>query len=87
MPRPTGWFILFADRSGVLTGVRGIEALRADPRVLDLELYCQVGSRIELSEQVSSAWLGRVVFTAGTRAELDATFHELWDTVEFVIED
>lgn len=87
VPRPTGWFILFADRSGVLTGVRGVEALRADPRVLDLELYCQVGSRIELSEQVSSAWLGRVVFTAGTRAELDATFHELWDTVEFVIED
>lgn len=46
-PGIAGYYLLYHDRSGVLEKVDGLESLRQAPGIIDLDMRCAVGRRIE----------------------------------------
>ncbi len=49
-PGVAGYYLLYHDRSGVLEKVDGLESLRQAPGIIDLDMRCAVGGRIEAME-------------------------------------
>jgi phosphoribosylaminoimidazole carboxylase (NCAIR synthetase) len=45
-----GYYLLYHDESGVLEKVEGLEALRRAPGIIDLDLRCAIGGRIDAME-------------------------------------
>ncbi|SEC15366.1 ATP-grasp domain-containing protein [Streptomyces sp. TLI_105] len=76
--RPTGFFMFFAERAGVITSIGGVEEVRAAEGVVEVELYKNVGDAVQVPPHIWQAH-GHVVFTVDDPADLDARFAELRD--------
>lgn len=81
-PRPTGEFSLLADEEGILEGVDGLNDARADPHVLEIAIYNQVGSEILTPPRAFQAH-GHILATADTMSELDHVIERLADSLRF----
>lgn len=75
-PRPTGFCTLFADGEGEITAIRGLDEASADPRVLDVDVYHQVGESVLLPPRASRSH-GHVLFAAEQPDLLDRCYDEV----------
>lgn len=78
-PRPTGWYLFFAERAGQLIGTN-LDVVMSDDRVSEVMLYGKPGDQLLVPPQASASH-GHVVFSADTLEAVDAAFHELQNTI------
>jgi biotin carboxylase len=83
-PQPTGEFSLIADKEGTLEEVDGLDSARADPHVLDVAIYNQVGTEIFIPPRAFQAH-GHILATADTLSELDHVIERLADSLRFCV--
>jgi biotin carboxylase len=74
--RPVGFWNIFPARPGVLTGVEGLEAVAADPRVDEVEIYRQAGDYLDMPPRTFQGH-GHLIYTVDDVADLDPVFAEL----------
>lgn len=72
------------DRAGVLQTIEGIEAVRQDPRVCELNLELEPGDPVVVPPE-GFEFLGYMSVFAPTLAEADAALEELYSRVRFRI--
>lgn len=83
-PRPTGEFSLIATDEGILDGLDGLDEARADPHVLEIAIYNQLGTEIHTPPRAYQAH-GHILATAGTMQELDNVTQRLADRIRFLV--
>ncbi|MYX11104.1 ATP-grasp domain-containing protein [Streptomyces sp. SID8375] len=79
-PRPTGFYLFFAERAGELVGVAGLDQVETDDRVSEIMLYGQPGDQVLVPPHASAAH-GHVVFSAATAEAVEEAFHEFRDAI------
>lgn len=84
-PRPTGEYSLIAEDEGILVSVDGLETARADPQVLDITIYNEIGSEILTPPRAFQAH-GHVLATAGTLSELDEVIERTVAALKFRVQ-
>lgn len=84
-PHPTGFFMAFAGAEGVLREVRGIDAVRADPAVVEVDVYKGPGEEVLAPPRVFQAH-AHVVTTADSLDGVDAAFDRLRDALVFEVD-
>jgi len=81
-PRVTGEYSLVADEEGILEGVDGLTEARADPHVLEIVLYDEIGTEI-LALPRAFQPQGHILATASTLDELDHVVERLAGSIKF----
>jgi biotin carboxylase len=84
-PHLVGFCMFFADRAGRVRAVHGVDEVRSDPRVHELELYRSVGDHVDVPPMVSQAH-AHAIFSADSHEALHRTFDELVKTLRFEVE-
>jgi biotin carboxylase len=84
-PRPTGFFMIFAGVEGVVREVCGVEAARADPAVVEVDVYKGPGDEVLVPPRVFQA-NGHVVTAAESLDAVDSAFDRLREAITFEVE-
>ncbi|MGQ4489323.1 ATP-grasp domain-containing protein [Streptomyces sp. 372A] len=79
-PKPTGFYLFFAERAGELVGVHGMEKIDDDERVSEIVLYGRIGDRVLVPPHASAAH-GHVLFSDETAEAVDSGFLEFRDAI------
>ncbi|WP_405996979.1 ATP-grasp domain-containing protein [Streptomyces sp. NBC_00829] len=77
---PVGFWNIFAERAGVFTGAAGLDEVRADPRVDEVEIYKSPGDHLLVPPQTFQGH-GHLIFTVDDENELDPAFREMTATL------
>lgn len=85
-PGPTGFFMVFAGAEGVLRGVGGVEDVRRDPAVVEVDVYKGPGDDVLAPPRIFQAH-GHVVIATDTPDELDPAFARLRDVITFDVDE
>ncbi|MGV9881757.1 ATP-grasp domain-containing protein [Streptomyces sp. NPDC003006] len=79
-PKPTGFYLFFAERAGELVGVAGLDKVESDARVSEIMLYGNPGDQVLVPPHASAAH-GHVLFSAATGEAVDEGFHSFRDAI------
>ncbi|OLF17230.1 ATP-grasp domain-containing protein [Actinophytocola xanthii] len=75
-PAAVGFWNIFPERAGRFVAARGVEEARADPRVVELDIYREPGEPLAVPPQTFQGH-GHLMFVAPALDALDSTFREL----------
>ncbi|MDJ1132742.1 ATP-grasp domain-containing protein [Streptomyces iconiensis] len=82
---PVGFWNIFPDKAGTLTRVTGLDTVRADPRVDEVQIYKAPGDELLVPPQTFQGH-GHLIFTVNTEDELDPAFREMTSTLRLETE-
>ncbi|WP_328395219.1 ATP-grasp domain-containing protein [Streptomyces sp. NBC_00390] len=77
---PVGFWNIFPDKAGTFTGTVGLDEVRADPRVDEVQIYKTPGDHLLVPPQTFQGH-GHLIFTVDTAGELDPAFREMTATL------
>ncbi|GGK22149.1 hypothetical protein GCM10010124_13280 [Pilimelia terevasa] len=75
-----GFWNIFPERAGTLTRVAGLDEIRADPRVDEVEIYREPGEELAVPPRTFQGH-GHLIFVVDGTDELDAAFDEMTTTL------
>jgi biotin carboxylase len=84
-PVPAGFFTVSAGAEGILRRVRGIEEVRRDRAVVEVDIYKVPGDEVLVPPRVFQSH-GHVVLAADSLAAVDAAFDRLRDVLVFEVD-
>ncbi|MBO8195991.1 ATP-grasp domain-containing protein [Streptomyces oryzae] len=75
-PTPVGFWNIFPKQAGTFTGAAGLEEVRADPRVDEVEIYREPGEHLLVPPRTFQGH-GHLIYTVERTDQLDPVFREL----------
>jgi biotin carboxylase len=84
--RAAGFWNIFPERAGRLVDVQGLDEVRADPHVDEIDIYREPGDYLDVPPRTIQGH-GHLIFTVDTVDELDETFRHYLTTLRLNTED